>query len=178
MLKKFTEGLVFGSGFAISFIAIWYIATYSLYPMLISSITQKTNQQFSDIHSASPPAPEANSETAIPFHELGIDEQIKKASVIALARYEKSADGKMKAVIKEFLKKESGVTIYYNIGDEYPSSSYYPKKNTIYGDGIVMFFIGSPAKIQMSMTYSGDRISGLGDLPVELFRKKCEEPNA
>ncbi|MDH4286137.1 MAG: hypothetical protein OEV26_01785 [Gallionella sp.] len=46
MLKKFTEGLVFGLGFTISFVAIWYIATYSLYPMLISSVTQTVIQKF------------------------------------------------------------------------------------------------------------------------------------
>lgn len=80
----------------------------------------------------------------------------------------------MKAVITEFLKKDANVTIYYGMGDEYPSSSYYPKEKTGYGDGVVIFFTGSPAMIKMSMTYSGDRIHGLGDLPVELLRKKCK----
>jgi hypothetical protein len=109
---------------------------------------------------------------------LGLEEQIRQASVIALAKYEKSPDGKMKAVIRELLKKESGTTIYYSIGDEYPSSSYYPSENRSYGDGVVIFFTGSPARMGMSMTFTGNRISGMGDLPVELFRKKCKEPQA
>lgn len=113
-----------------------------------------------------------------PFHELSLDDQIKQASVIAIAKYEKSSDGKMKAILKEFLKKEPGTTIYYNIGDEYPGSSYYPKENTMYGDGVIIFFTGSPATMKMSMTYSGDRIRGLGDIPIELFRKKCNDKNA
>ena len=32
MLKKFTEGLVFGEGFAISFVAVWYFAAYFITP--------------------------------------------------------------------------------------------------------------------------------------------------
>lgn len=106
---------------------------------------------------------------------MPIEEQIKASSVIALARYEKSADGKMRAIIKDFLKKAPGTTIYYDVGEEYANSSYYPKENTSYGDGVIIFFTGSPATMRMSMTFSGDRISGLGDLPLALFRKKCEQ---
>jgi hypothetical protein len=43
---------------------------------------------------------------------------------------------------------------------------------------MVMFFTGSPATMRMSMTYFGDRVHSLGDLPIELLRQKCEEPNA
>ena len=82
------------------------------------------------------------------------------------------------AKIKEFLKKESGTTIYYNIGDEYPTSSYYPKEGTRYGDGVIIFFADSPATMKMSMSYSGDRIHSLGDIPIELFKKKCNDQNA
>lgn len=181
MFKKFTDGLVFGAGFAIAFIAIWYIAAYTLYPKLISSIAQTTDRQLSH-NGPNVPSDFQNSETKLapskPFHELSPEEQIKKASVIALAKYEKSPDGKMKAIIKEFLKKDPGVIIYYNTGDEYPSSSYYPSVNRTYGDGIIIFFTGSPARMELSTTYTDDRIGGLSDIPVELFRKKCKEPNA
>ena len=122
--------------------------------------------------------PEVMEKSGKPFHELSLEDQIKQASVIAIAKYQKSSDGKMKAIINEFLKKEPGTTIYYNIGDEYPGSSYYTKENTMYGDGIIIFFTGSPAIMKMSMTYSGDRIRSLGDIPIELFRKKCKDNNA
>lgn len=111
----------------------------------------------------------------VPFHKLEIDDKIKQSSVIAIAKYETSKDGKMKAVIKEFLKKEANVTIYYEVGDELPSSSYYPVENMNRGDGVVIFFTGSPATMKMSMAYYGDRITGLGDIPMQLFRKKCDE---
>lgn len=179
MFKKFTEGLVFGGGFGISFVLVWYIAAYLIYPMFVGPQIQKT---ISEIESKVPPSvssrPEVLEKSGKQFHELSLEEQIKQASVIAIAKYEKSPDGKMKAIIKEFLKKEPGTTIYYSIGDEYPGSSYYPKENTMYGDGVVVFFTGSPATMKMSMTYSGDRIRSLGDIPMELFRKKCKDENA
>ncbi|HET7766381.1 MAG TPA: hypothetical protein VFK92_14940 [Burkholderiales bacterium] len=177
MLKKFAEGLVFGGGFAISFVAVWYLAAYAITPMFASRIEREANKHLSE---RGRPAPPSESEAAgavepgKPFHELGIDEQIKKSSVIALARYERAPDGRMRAIIREFLKKDPNVTIYYNVGDEYKSSSYYPSARKSYGDGIVIFFTGSPATMRMSMTYSGDRIGGLGDIPLELFRNKCK----
>ncbi len=82
---------------------------------------------------------------ALPFHELELEEQIRNSSVIALAKYEPSADGKMEAIIKEFLKNEPGAVIYYGLCDEHPSSSYCPKANTNYGDGLVISLAGSPA---------------------------------
>ena len=182
MFRKFIEGLAFGCGFSISFIALWVAAAFTITPMLTSYFTQHTEKQILEMEANAPATarPEVKNfpEGEKPFHELGLEEQIKKASVIALARYEKADDGKMKAVIKEFLKKDPDVTVYYNIGDEYPSSSYYPSENKMYGDGLVIFFVGSPASMRMSVSYSGDRISGLADLPIELFKKKCKAPNA
>jgi hypothetical protein len=84
----------------------------------------------------------------------------------------------MRAIIKDFLKKDPAATFYYDVGEEYANSSYYPKENTRYGDGVIIFFTGSPATMQMSATFSGDRISGLADLPLALLKKKCEEPAA
>ena len=176
MLKKFTEGLAFGGGFGISFIALWYLTAYIIYPMYLGpQMNESISRELSNIKpniSHESPKPET------PFHELDLEEQIKRSSVIALARYEASSDGKMKAIIKEFIKKVPGTSIYYNVGDEYKSSSYYPKENTNYGDGIVIFFTGSPAMMRLSITFHGDRIHGLGDLPLELLRNKCKEDNA
>jgi hypothetical protein len=178
MLKKFTDGLMFGAGFAISFLIIWYLGAYYISPLIVDSRIQSItddNLAYREMkRHGSSGENEAISHPKVQFHELTLDEQIKKASVIALAKYEQAPDGKMKAIITEFLKKDPGVTIYYKVGDEYPSSSYYPKANEDRGDGLVIFFVGSPASMRMSMTFSGDRIRGLGDLPIELFRKKCE----
>ena len=109
------------------------------------------------------------------FYELSPEEQIARASVIVLAEYEPSPDGKMKAILKEFLKRDEGITFYYDLDDEYPSSSYYPKEDTRYGNGLIIFFEGNPASMRQSLSYRGDRISSLGDMPLELFKSKCGE---
>jgi hypothetical protein len=166
MLKKFAEGLVFGAGFTISFIVLGLLGTSLMFSMMPTSrwssspVVTTTTQQ-------------SDEKEERPFYELPIEEQIEVASVIALARYEPAEDGRMKAVLKELLKKNEGTTFHYKIGDEYSPSSYYPKQGTSYGDGIVIFFEGSPAMMRSSMSYSGDRIHSLGDMPLELFRGKC-----
>ena len=112
------------------------------------------------------------------FHELPLEEQIKESTAIAIARFESSNDGRMKAIIKEYLKKKEGVKIYYDVGDEHPSSSFYPEKNTNRGEGVIIFFGGNPASMKMSMTYEGEKIRSLGDIPMSLFKEKCKEGNA
>lgn len=170
MFKRFVDGLVFGSGFAIAFVVISMLATFLVMPMVFRPGMPP------DISISHPGPPVGMFDESGPrFHELSVDEQIKQASVIALARYEPVPDGKMKAVIREFLKKEPDATLYYSIGDEYPSSSYYPKEGESRGDGLIIFFVGSPAMMRMSMSYSGDRILSLGDIPLQLFRNKCKD---
>jgi hypothetical protein len=172
MLKKFIEGLVFGAGFGIAFFAIGLVGTSSMVSMLPTSrpnavpgaMTTTTQQ--------------SDEQQGLPFYELPLEERIKQASVIAVARYEAAEDGRMKAVLKEFLKQDDQAAFHYQIGDEYAPSSYYPKQGASYGDGIVIFFEGSPAIMRSSMSYSGDRIPGLGDMPVELLRVKCGKDNA
>lgn len=178
MLKKFTEGLIFGGGFAISFIILWYLATNLILPMFAHSYAERfsTTEAPKNITHSQPSATESASINSSPvkqFHELELDEQIKLSSVIALAEYVPAKDGKMKAIITELLKNEPGTNVYYNVGDEYTHSSYYPTENTNRGDGMVIFFIGSPAQMRMSMTYRGDRIMGLGDMPIKLLKQKC-----
>lgn len=179
MFKKFTDGLIFGAGFTLSFIILWYMAAYFIQPTLTERQIEHFKDEYPDVISKVPQPPQLKNEMGsgqnkIPFHEQSIEEQIKQSSVIALSKYESAPDGRTKAVITEFLKKDPDTTIYYNIGDEYPPASYFPKENTSHGDGVVIFFTGSPAMMRMSMTYSGNRIRSLGDLPVSLLREKCK----
>jgi hypothetical protein len=183
MLKRFTEGLVFGGGFAVAFFAISYAADFLLSPTLLNYQLQRiAGHQPIRMGGNIPSKPmnsfESSPDRGRPFDELTPDEQIKHASVIALATYEKQPDGRMVAIIKEFLKKDPNTAIYYNIGDEYPESSYSPKVNTIYGDGVLIFFTESPTTMKMSLTYSGDRIRSLGDMPMNIFKSKCKNPSA
>lgn len=159
MLRKFIEGLVFGAGFTIAAIVIGVIGATTYFSTLPIS------------HRSGESADEGNTR---PFHELSIDEQIEAASVIAVARFEPAEDGRMKAVLTELLKKNEGTRFHYDIGDEYSHASYYPnERRPAYGDGVVIFFEGSPAMMRSSMSYSGDRIGALGDMPLKVLRNKC-----
>ena len=169
MLRKFAEGLVFGGGFAIAFVLIAMVAMSVMF-----SAGPPSHMRSSSMTFTTDGGDDADRIEEKPFHELPVEEQIKEASVIALARYESAEDGRMKAVLREFLKKNEGIELYYGVGDEYRPSSYYPKDGTKYGDGLVIFFTGSPAMMRQSMSYSGDRIHSLGDMPLELLRDKCD----
>ncbi len=51
MLKKFTEGLVFGTGFAISYIFVSYLAAYLVIPIFAASQMEKAvNEKLSQIN--------------------------------------------------------------------------------------------------------------------------------
>ncbi len=170
MVKKFLQGLVFGFGFSISLVVVAYLSTSYLFPVFFYP-----NPQTTGYISA---LPDFSEDDETPFHELSIDEQIDEASVIALTKHESSGDGKTKSVIAEILKKDPDTEFYYNVGDEYPPASFYPEENVRYGDGQVIFFVGSPAMMKVTMSFSRERISGLGDMPLELFREKCNDEDA
>ncbi len=104
------------------------------------------------------------------FHEWPLERQIQKASVIAIARYEKD-NGRLKCVISEILKQAPDTKFYYKVGDEYRPSSVYPRDNASYGDGQIIFFTGSPAFMRYSCSFEGDRIGGLGDMPIDVLRE-------
>lgn len=174
VLKKFRDGFVFGLGFSLACVLVAYIAISSNELTVIDSSPSAIENPNMPIYESYHRQEDAFNK----FHELPVDEQIEMASAIAIAKYEKAPDGKMKAIIKEFLKKNEGTTIYYDIGDEYEASSFYPEEKVRYGEGVIIFFTGSPASMRMSMTFSGDRIGGLGDMPLVLLREKCRSPNA
>ncbi len=171
MFNKFINGLIFGTGFAIAFTIITYLGLTFLTNI---KFNEQTHFVSGNSENTKETLPQKHIKPSTPFHELSVEDKIKASSVIALMRYEKSNDGKVKTIIKEFLKKDKDVTIYYKVGDEYKTPEYYPKSGKIYGDGVIAFFQGSPATMRFSTTYRGDRIAGLSDLPIELLRKKCK----
>jgi hypothetical protein len=180
MFNKFKEGLVFGAGFTIVFLTLSYSADYFIAPSLLEHklrrIVSPLPQSMLNT-SFQPSNMEMNTKyfNEKPFNELSPEEKIKQASVIAIAKYKKSSDGKIITVIAEFVKKDTNTTIYYKVGDEYPSHRDYTDKTVAYGDGIIIFFTDSPATMKMSMSYSGERISSLGDMPMKMFLEKCKE---
>jgi hypothetical protein len=104
------------------------------------------------------------------FHDWPLQKQIDSASVIVIAKYEKDGD-RYKAMISEILKKDTNTTFYYKVGDEYDKGGYYPKEGTRRGEGQIIFFTDSPAMMRYACSFYGDRIAGLGDMPLEELRK-------
>jgi hypothetical protein len=82
------------------------------------------------------------------FHELTVDEKIAASSVIAIGSFEKADDGKDRAIISEFLKKEPGVDMYYEVGDELTFMSSYPDEHEYSFDkskhSFIAFFCWQP----------------------------------
>ncbi|WP_252271262.1 hypothetical protein [Pseudomonas subflava] len=114
------------------------------------------------------------------FHAMSLDERIKHASAIALTRIEMTDDGKQRQVIQEFLKKAPGVTVYNEVGSEF-QSRYVSGDDMDYGDGAIVFFLGSPARATSWSYFRGDRVDSLEGIPLALLREKCKqaqgEPN-
>ncbi|MFZ6800577.1 hypothetical protein [Undibacterium sp. Di24W] len=161
MLRKFKDGLIFGAGFSVAFLVLSYLG-FLLF----------TNMKWTNNTPVSENGEHIKVVKEIPFHELSPEEQINRASVIALAKHEKLPNGKYAAVVKEFIKKDPNTTVYYKIGDEYPRNPNAPEVDKSYAENMLIFFTGSPATMVSSFTYSGERISSLGDMPIEVLRNK------
>ena len=90
--------------------------------------------------------------------------------MIALATYQKSGST-LKCIISEILKHSPDTAFYYKVGDEFRNGSHRVTEGTDYGDGQVLFFTGSPARLEIAVAVHGDRISGMGDMPVSMLRE-------
>jgi hypothetical protein len=178
-MQKIIDGMKFGLGFGLAFLAIVY---FGLGFVLKGSVSTPGNHsslaleipEDSYVPTESVPRPSHDDREEVRFGDLGLEDQIKYATVIAVTEHRKSEDGETKSVIVEILKKADGVTFYYDVGDEF--RRFYPEERVLYGDGEVMFFTGSPAMMRVSMSYDGERIGSLGDMPMRLLREKCETP--
>jgi len=108
------------------------------------------------------------------FHNWPVEKQIQSSTVIAIGKYQKSGDT-LKCIISEILKQKPGTAFYYKVGDEYPRGNMHVRSDTNYGDGQIMFFTGSPPSFRYGCSFTGERVGGLGDMPMselrELIRK-------
>jgi hypothetical protein len=105
------------------------------------------------------------------FHTLPVERQVEKSSVIVLAKWEKSGS-MLKCIVSEVLKQVPNTKFYYKVGDEYRSGSQPVRDDNVdYGDGQIIFFTGSPASGRFSTAWKGDRLTGLGDMPINELRE-------
>ena len=103
------------------------------------------------------------------FDRLSPEERVRVASVIALTKWQRSGST-FKCMISEILKQTPDTKFYYKVGDEIRSHSQNVRENTDYGDGEILFFTGSPARLQETFAYRNERITALGDMPISTLR--------
>jgi hypothetical protein len=159
-------------------VAVWALAiiaaaqlAFSVLAMLFPSfVTQRWLR--SGPHEFS--SPEITSEEFNGFHDWPVEKQVQAASVIAIGKYQKS-DSTLKCIISEILKQKPGAAFYYKVGEEFPHGNQHIRENTTYGDGQIMFFTGSPATFRYSCSFAGERIGGLGDMPMSQLRELIQK---
>jgi hypothetical protein len=97
------------------------------------------------------------------------ESRVQSASVIAVAKWERS-DSTLRCVVTDILKQAPDTAFYYKVGDEIKTLNQHITNNADYGDGQILFFTGSPARLEETAAYRGDRVTGLGDIPISNLR--------
>jgi hypothetical protein len=116
-------------------------------------------------------SPELPKQTFESWEGLAFDEKVKRASVILITE-NKQEGGKIRAIIKEQIKRAPNTTFHYSVGDEYlPGTILEPKPDTRYGDGSLVLLQGSPATSHGSYAIYNGSIPGLGEMPVSKIRE-------
>jgi len=104
------------------------------------------------------------------FDRLSPEQRVQFASVIALAKWQRSGST-LKCVISEIVKQTPNTVFYYKVGDEFRAGNQRATENADFGDGEILFFTGSPARLELITAYRDDRITGLGDMPISTLRE-------
>lgn len=134
-------------------VAVWILAILLCGTLLVSFVVLRTL-----------------SITSSEFSHLSPEKQVQSSTVIALATYQKSGST-LKCVISEILKHAPHTEFYYKVGDEFRTGNQRATQGTDYGEGQVLFFTGSPARLEVAVAVHGDRITGMGDMPVSMLRE-------
>ena len=104
------------------------------------------------------------------FDQRIVESTIQSASVIALTKWERSRCT-LRCVVTDILKQAPGSAFYYKVGDEISDLDEQVASNVSRGDGQVLFYTGSPARLEQTATYYGDRIAGFAGIPISNLRE-------
>ena len=153
-LKILTACVLFMNMIALA----WILLPFFLLPAHVLS-TETSSQEF-------PPS----------WQTLTLEQKIAKASVIVITK-SKTEDGNVHGYITEVLKRAPGVHFSSQVGDEVPDQERAVKPNVVYGDGAVVFFLGSSAIPWSSSMIYGGTIPGLHDISVDELRRVVAAAN-
>jgi len=161
--QVFLKGLVFGLGLVVALSLSYGVYRVSSgFTLNPAPAATPSESQASDLDRTQPD-----------FSDLSIEERIARSSVIFVGRFEDAPDGKQRAIISEVLKRDDGAVFPFSLGDEYHRASIYPEPGVNYGTGVIVFLTGKEASFKASVSVHADRVFGLGDMPLDLFREKC-----
>jgi hypothetical protein len=161
-------------------LAVWILAMVVAANLIVSILALLSPALLTKRIMATLPEHFASSQSPSPedynsLHDWPVEKQIALASVIAVGKWRKS-DSTLRCIISEILKQAPNTTFYYKVGDEFRPGNQRVKDDTSYGDGQIMFFVGSPASFRCAMSFSGDRIAGMGDMPISELRELIRKP--
>lgn len=104
------------------------------------------------------------------WQALTLDQKLAKASVIAITE-NRVEDGSVHGYIKEILKRSPNAHFTLQVGDEVPDQRHAVKPNSTYGDGAVVFFVGTSASSWASMVIYAGSIPGLENMSVDELKR-------
>jgi len=105
-----------------------------------------------------------------PWSDLSLSEKLHRSSAVVIADL-RSTNGRLQAIATDVLILTPGTEIRYREGQEVQSLSRSAGGTTDWGDGAVALLTGSPASVQESYSVHAGRIPGLGDMPIEEFKR-------
>lgn len=171
MIKKFLSGVVFGAGFTVAVLAIYTVwMFFVLPPMIVKGFDAELHSGRVLTEGGGVPHESVHTPD---FHKLSVDEKIDLSTAIIIVRYEKDENGAYRSIVEDILKKKDEVELYYNVGDVYEESSHYTVSDGFVPNRAIVFMQGNPAGMRFSTTFEGERIQGLGGIPLALLREKC-----
>jgi hypothetical protein len=156
MIKQLLKGILFGVGFSVAL-----IAAMEIYSKISPPDYQRDHSSTIGLSNE--------------WNSYSHDEQIKKSTAIAVARYTESNDGSYVATISEIYKDNESVMLNIKIGDSYESLRFYPRKDNRLRSGVLIFFTGSPAIERATLYLYDDRIIGYGDMPLATAIEKSKK---
>ena len=109
------------------------------------------------------------------WHNLTDDQKISESTVLAVARYSDAEDGSKIATIVEIYKDNPDIHFDYKVGENYQSLKYHPKSEFHKRTGVVIFFAGSPPQYRHALYLYNDRVSGFGEMPLNILIKKFKQ---
>jgi hypothetical protein len=159
LVRKLLAGAAFGAGILLAF-----VLTYFLVAPHVSYVFVPTNDQ------------RRVDATSLPhnlnYSGLNTEEKIKVSSAIALGTYRRTNGGGNKIIIQEYLKKDPAGQLTYAVGEEVSDAISQRAASDDFGDGVVIFFVGSPTQTKMTATYVNGVIAALDNISIDDFRQR------